>query len=157
MYDFAFPVHGRAAFIVTPQSDRAIPRTEPIRPSPKIAELKLHVGDMYYHADRRRTYVVREIGEHGVRCVFQRTSGDFSEEDIGAFTFTTSMRLVEKGNPEYWHSYLLKPQGKGKDYQSKPMIAELFKADERIRKIGEGKHLAFHKEDIREHYPWYKF
>jgi hypothetical protein len=157
MYDFTFPVHGKAAFIVTPQSDRAIPRTEPIKPSQKIAELALSVGDMFFHVDRRRTYVIREIGEHGVRCVFQRSSGDFAEEEVGAFTLTTSMRLVEKGNPEYWHSYLLKPQGSGKTYRSKPTIVGLFMVDERIRKIGQGKHLAFHKEDIKEHYSWYKF
>lgn len=158
MYSFDFPVHGRrATAIVTPKEEQAILRSEPIKPSPKIKELGVAVGDMYFFEDRRRTIVVREINENAVKCVFQRTSGDFAEEDIGAFTFKAAMRLVKRADPEYWHSYLLRPQVKGKTYQSKPKIVELFKTDERIRKIGEGKHLAFHIEDIKEHYPWYKF
>lgn len=157
MYDMTFPVHGKAAFVVTPQSDRAIPRSEPIKPGPKIIELGAQVGDMHFHEYHRRVYVVKEICENYIKCVYQRASGDFSDENISAHNFKMNMRLIKKGNPEYWHSFLVRPQGKGKELQSKPVIVGILKEDERIKKIGAGRELSFHIEDIKEHYPWYKF
>jgi len=155
MYGFEFPVHGVAVDIVRPKDEQAIQRRELVI-HPKIAALDVTVGDVYWYENRRRHYVVQEILENAIRCVYVRKNGNIAEENLGAGEFSVNLRMKEKSDPRYLHSFLVKDQRKYRKGMDRKRVIDLFLSDERIRKLGSASLLKFCKEDIQEHYSWYR-
>ena len=157
MLESDFVVHGdRANSLVTPSEDRVIYRGREKIVNPVLETFDIGIGDMYKHRAAGHFYVVKDFEGNLVVYIYQQANGNLKEKKEFGYIFKADTVLLEAGDPEHLHSFLLQPHIVEKRMWNKVEIFRLFSSNPNIKRKGVGRYIRFCKEDIAREYPWYK-
>lgn len=157
MLESDFVVYGdQANSLVTPREDRVIYRGREKIVNPVLETLDIGIGDMYKHRAAGHFYVVKDFEGNLVVYIYQQANGNLKEKKELVYIFKSDTALIEAGDPQYLHSFLLQQHVVEKRMWNRVEIFRLFRNNVNIKRIGEGRYTRFSKEDIAREYPWYK-